>query len=224
MKITKFLFSTVLLSLMFTFSFAQSSWNATGMKGEGPVVKKELDLNKFTSLGLAISADVYLRQGSSQKVVVEGQQNIIDNIETDVKNGSWNIEFDKKVKNHDKLVLYITMTTLENVAIAGSGDIEGENAFTNLGELNVSISGSGNIELEGDAKRTNVSIAGSGDVKMKDMRTGDCSVNIAGSGDCQIYASGKLDVSIVGSGDVYYGGQPKVSTSIIGSGDVEARN
>ena len=223
MKITKLFFSTVVWSLLFTFSFAQDNWYKNAITGEGPIVKKELNLDDFNSIGLGVSADVYLTQNSRQKVVVEGQQNIIDNLETEVEDGSWNIGFEKNVRNHKTLNIYISLPTLKALAVAGSGDIYGETAFKNLGDLNVSISGSGNISLKGDARKTNLSIAGSGDIEMGDMRVSDCSVSIAGSGDCDIYVSGRLVVSIVGSGDVHYGGQPKVSTSIIGSGDVESR-
>jgi len=52
--------------------------------GEGAVTSEELLLNDFTKIKLKISADVYLTQGDVQKVVVEGQQNIIHAIDLDI--------------------------------------------------------------------------------------------------------------------------------------------
>ena len=224
------------LSVLFTSSIA-AQWSS--IKGEGSVVKKEISLADFDGIGLAIPANVFLTQGSSQKVVIEGQANIIKNIETDVKNGTWKIHYDKSVKKAEKVNIYITMANLRKISIAGSGDVSGKGAFKGMGDLAISIAGSGDVELSGDAKNVEVSIAGSGDVKMdgsardvevsiagsgdvnlKALSAQNAEVSITGSGNCKVNVNGSLDVSIVGSGDVYYSGDAKVQSTVRGSGNV----
>lgn len=211
----------LLLLLICCFMVTSCNWAQPGISGEGAVVTKELQLDEFRSIGLAAAGKVYLTQGSPQKVTVEAQQNVIDNLKTEVKNGKWGIGFKENMRNYKSLVIRITVPEIEDLSIAGSGTIVGENAFNNLGELNISVSGSGDVQLSGSADKVSVSIAGSGDVDVQNLRAQNAEVSISGSGDCKVDVSGALDVSIAGSGDVAYKGSPRVSSSISGAGKVK---
>jgi|APTNR8051073442_1049403.scaffolds.fasta_scaffold00532_2 hypothetical protein len=220
MKLTKAFFALLLGSAFFLPS-AYSQWGS-GIKGEGPVVKKEISLSAIEGIGLGISGTVYLTQGSSQKIEIEAQQNIIDNIKQEVKNGSWSINYQKNVRGHDGVKIYVTIPNVKALSIGGSGKILGQNSFNNIDNLALSIGGSGMIELAGNAKNVKVSIGGSGSVKASKLKTETCNVSIGGSGDCFVEVSESLKASVAGSGDVYYKGRPKVDSSIAGSGRVQS--
>lgn len=219
---------TLSLSLLFiavsAFSLQAQKWNKRTVSGEGSAVTQTLNVDNFTSIGVALNAKVVLTQGNSQKVTIKGQQNIIDLIEKDVDGGSWDIGFPKgtNARNYDKLIINITMPTFKNLAIAGSSEIETNGNFNNLGNVDIAIAGSGDVNISGSAKDVNIEIAGSGGVNIADLSSSDCSVEIAGSGDCKVNVSGRLDVSIAGSGSVAYKGSPRLSTSIAGSGRVRS--
>ena len=71
----------LLLVLFISTSFLTAS-NAQKWKtihGEGDVVKEVLDIASFKGVSLGFHGDIYITQGSPQKVEVEGQKNIIDN-------------------------------------------------------------------------------------------------------------------------------------------------
>lgn len=227
---------------LFVFALFTSNCEAQWAKisGEGPVVSRTLDLDEFNSIGLGISADVILTQGSKQEVTIKGQENIINNIKTRVKGKTWSIDFEENAKDYKDITIYITMSALESVAIGGSGNISTTNHFSNIEDMDISIGGSGDVSLDLDAKDVDVSIGGSGKVALKgkgddlsvsiggsgdvmafDFPVSTCSVSSAGSGDIDVNVSDDLNVSLVGSGDVTYKGSPKVKSSIIGSGDVE---
>lgn len=208
--------------------------------GEGDIVKQEIQLETLTGVGLAINADVILTQGSSQKVVMEGQQNVLDNIKRTVKGGSWSIGYEKNVRNAKPVTIRITMATLDEVAVSGSGNVSAIGTFTGLedvetavsgsggihlaieaGKVEAAISGSGEIILKGTARSLEAAISGSGDVDAQDLKTTDCEVAISGSGDVAVNCTGTLEAAISGSGDVRYKGDaPKVRASVSGSGDV----
>lgn len=194
---------------------------AQKISGQGPTVKQTLSVDNFDAIGLSISATVYLTKGPNS-VSIEAQQNIIDNIKTEVKGNSWDIEFDKRVSNHSDITIYIAMPKITSLAIGGSGEIIGKSTFNGLGDVSLAIGGSGTIELVGTAKEVEISIAGSGDVKTAGLKAENCEVSIAGSGDAYIEVQNDLDVSIAGSGDVHYKGTPKVSSSVAGSGSVKS--
>lgn len=238
-KIAKFALIGALVIAIFNPLSAQY-WGM-GVKGSGPIVKKNLNVSDFKGFGLAISGNVYVQQGSKQSVTVEGQQNIIDNIVTVVENGYWKIRFDKNVHHLEKLNIYITVPTLDAVNLSGSGDIKGQNTFKDLGNLQVHLSGSGNINLSlegqkvdtkvsgsgdialsGKATAINIAISGSGDIYAKDLAVDSAQVQISGSGDANVNAKNDLSVRVSGSGDVFYRGRPRLNSKVSGSGEVSS--
>lgn len=225
-KCTQYLAMLILsIALMPTGAEAQNWRGKKTLNGEGPLVKKTLDIDNFESIGLGLQATVYLTQGNNYKVEIEAQQNIIDELNKEVKNGSWSIGFDEnyRVNNYKRATVWITMPTIESMAIGGSGDIIGETPFKNLGDLKISIGGSGNITFAGDAEDLKLSIAGSGKIKAEDLKVDNAKVSIAGSGTTYLHVdNGDLDVSIAGSGKVYYKGKAGIKTSIAGSGSVSS--
>lgn len=237
--VKKQLLTLVLSVLAISFLAAQNwSWGK-GIKGEGPIVKKEISVDQFNALTLTTSGNVYLRQGSTRKVEVESHQNIIDNLERKVENGEWRIKFKENVRGYEKLNFYITVPELTKAAISGSGNIVGQTPFRTSGTFATAISGSGDIKMEIEANSVEARISGSGDIALKGKAKGmkasisgsgnidayglsaeDAEVSISGSGDVSLMAAENLDVRTSGSGDVYYGGRPRVQARTSGSGKV----
>jgi hypothetical protein len=220
-----------------------SNYNGMGfVLGEGPVVRRTLDLDPFEGIKLSISADVTITQGDQQLVEVEGQDNLIDLITTEVQGGVWRISSHKNFRNNKSLRVYITLPRLSSAGVSGSGNITGTNIFNNSEELDLAVSGSGNISLEveagsieagisgsgdmelrGNTQSFGVGISGSGDVEALNLTTAQARIRISGSGDVEIHVTEELDASISGSGDVRYRGQPRaVKARSSGSGDIEA--
>jgi hypothetical protein len=216
MKTQKLLSTFLLLFGILSLATAQSK-----IKGKGPIVKETVALSEIHSIGLGIAANIYLTQSSKQEVVIEGQKNIIENIKKEVKNGAWNIDFERKAYSYNELNIYISLKTIRSLAIGGSGNIKGQTAFNNLKDLEVSIGGAGHVALRGNAQKVEINIGGSGEVNMTNLRADHCTVSIAGNGNCQVDVGEKLDVSIAGMGKVRYSGNPKVSSSIAGMGNVK---
>ena len=206
--------------------------------GSGPIVTRELIVAPFDGVELPISADVFLKQGPDQEVIVEGKDNIIDEIELDVNNGIWKIEFNRCVRDIGQLRLFITVPDLAHLRISGSGDVVSENTFViqdltidipgsgnvdlalDADDLDIDIPGSGRLTLEGTADDTKYRISGSGDVHAFNLECRTSDISIPGSGDVEVFVNEYLKVRISGSGDVYFRGDPTLDISITGSGDV----
>lgn len=174
--------------------------------GKGSVEKQDRDAKDFKGIDLMASGDVFVKQGSVYKVVVEGQKNITDLIETVVENnvllikmkeGSWNLSY-------DKLNIYIETPSVSSLEISGSGDITVESAFQ-TDDMTVSISGSGNIKLPNGltAKALKSEIGGSGDIQIGSSTVTDLAASVFGSGNFTIKGTGeKAKLSVTGSGDI----------------------
>ena len=217
-----------------------SSFNR--LKGEGPVISEEIDIPRIRGIVLRNSADIVLTQGDRQRMVVEGQRNIIDNLRTEVSNGILYISNKRPVWRTKPMNIRIRMDELSLLRLSGSGDVESENSFTDLKDLELrlsgsgsislsieadevytGISGSGSIRLEGEAHKAEYRISGSGGIYAENLEAERVYARITGSGSIKLYAEDELEARIGGSGSIYYDGNPRVNKRISGSGGVRSR-
>lgn len=203
-------------------------------------------LSGFHALASSGSFDVVLSQGNTESVRVKADADVINEVVTEVKNGTLLIHAKNNHNwgmgnfwNNKTVTIYVTAKDLNSIGVSGSGDLKIENEFNtnslalrlsgsgdfsgkvNVKTLEAAISGSGDFKIAGRADESNVAISGSGDFDGNGLMTKSTAIRISGSGDASIYASEKLDASVSGSGDVRYSGHPKsVSKVVHGSGDV----
>jgi len=238
MKKIRFILPVLMIGIVALFT---SCGKGNGViKGSGPVVKQEFDLPPVSAISLSIDANVILTRGDSQTVLIEGQQNIINNIEKYVtSDGYWNIAYYNSVRNHAGVTIFITTPMIDYATISGSGSIQSTNSFTDTTNVYLTISGSGSIfmnttahiiesnisgsgfiHLGGSAFEHRINISGSGDIRAFDLATTNTYVKISGSGNSEVWATNYLDVIISGSGSVYYRGNPQINVNISGSGGI----
>jgi len=205
--------------------------------------KEERQIKSFTKVSLSISADVYLTQGNKTELILEGDAETLQHIETEVENGTLKIKYDKwRMQNTKKVVIHLSSANYEGLYVAGSGDITAQTqisgnmmnlAVSGSGSINIKslqtdqieakISGSGDINLGGSkmASSMEIAISGSGDIDVSSLQIEDVSVSISGSGGARVHAVSKLKVQISGSGNVHYSGDAQIDARISGSGKVK---
>lgn len=186
--------------------------------GSGIAAQETRRPGEFDAVRLAVPADAWVRQGPEAEVVLSGDDNLLELIETRVEHGTLVIEMDGSYRSDLGLEVHVTTPRLTGVSIAGSGDVQIEDVDSE--RLEVSIAGSGDLSAVGRVGRLEASIAGSGDMRLADLEATDVKVSIAGSGDASVHATGTLAASIAGSGDVRYRGDPRLTVSVAGSGEV----
>lgn len=203
-------------------------------------VSQTRDVDDFTGLAFGVAGTLILEQGNTYSVVLEGDEDFLEDIETTVRGDRLLIRHDKWFSwGNDKVTAYVTMPEIESLAVSGSGKIIAEGAIktesldisvsgsgdvdlTNLAavSLDCSISGSGSMELVGEADNAELSISGSGNFKGQDFQLRTLDVSISGSGKCHASVEEDLEARVSGSGDIYYTGNPSVDARISGSGKV----
>ena len=207
--------------------------------------KRNVDVGSFTELSLAIPANLVLKQGSSEKVEIDCDDDIFDEIEFEMRGDRLVIKKEGKGWNwnngwrRSEVDIYVTMKTIEGLSVSGSGNLESDGtletddlelAVSGSGdidldidgdELETRISGSGSIQLSGNANEAEARISGSGRVKAEDLTVTSFGARISGSGSCYITVKEEIEASISGSGSVYYAGNPgRVISNSSGSGKV----
>jgi hypothetical protein len=187
------------------------------------------NVSTFTKISFRVPGKLYLRQGSPQKVEIEGDKDILREIETDVegtklvigKEGKW---LDWKWGDEDRINVYITVKDINAISVSGSGDLIGETKII-TSELNLNVSGSGSLKLDADVSGdVEADVSGSGDIDLSG-KCRDFNSDVSGSGkvNIRLAISNGADFGVSGSGKIYASGSAqRVNTSISGSGKVLA--
>ncbi len=191
--------------------------------GSGQIIKEDRSLPAFDEVLLEGSMNVEILKGDSVKCTVEGDDNVIPLLKTEVSRGRLRIYFKHgmSLTSYTDLKVYLEIPEIKGAYVSGSGDI----VFTDVTKelVKVEIDGSGDISGIGEAETVMAEINGSGDIHLFKLFAEKASVEINGSGDVEITASTSLDVEINGSGEVKYKGNPAdVKSDINGSGDITA--
>lgn len=238
----KIILTTFVLTLTLSVN---AQWGSKKIRGNGNVVTVKRTTSDYDGIGVGGSFDVILVKGKEGHIKIEGEENIIPYILTEVKGNTLQIKYKKNtnISTTKRLTVTVTYDDIDKVSLGGSGNISNEgvikskdlkislggsgNITLNIDSKDVSsnIGGSGNIKLAGNTNELSCSIAGSGSVKAYDLSTDTLSANIAGSGSVRITVKTKIKAKVVGSGSIYYKGNPKyIDSKSVGSGNVIDKN
>ena len=211
--------------------------------GSGVVKNENREVAAFQSISIDYPADVTVRQGKTESVTLEADDNLLPQLGTDVRNGTLHFEnternWGSRVNPTKTVSLTITVVDLKEVhfttagkmqieglktdslavSVSGAGDVTLTELSAN--DLNFSLSGAGNINADGSTDSLQLHISGLGNFKGGDLKTQDANVQISGAGSATTWAEQTLNANISGAGSIEYYGDPQVSQQVSGVGDV----
>lgn len=230
---------------LFIVAAVNAQWGKK-VKGNGKMVTEERTTGSYEGLSVSGWFDVELVDGEEGALTIRGEENLLEYIITEVKNGDLVIRVEKGFqiqpsswKNGGSVLITVPVETINSVSLSGSGDIvgkkklQGTNFSTSMSgsgditldvaadNIEASMSGSGDISLGGEAKNFEVRISGSGDVNAFDLEVDTVDATVSGSADIEITVHEVLKARVSGSGNITYKGDPKkIDSKSSGSGDI----
>jgi hypothetical protein len=235
----------ILTVLLFSSQIQAQSWGNKKIKGNGETTTITRTTSDYDGISCAGSFDYKLVYGQEGKITLEGEENLLKHVITEVKENKLIVKVENSVQLKTSLNKTIKITIpfnkISEVALAGSGDLWTEDTIT-AQNLDVSLAGSGDVKLDVDATSVEARLAGSGDLTLKGKTTnleasvagsGDfhgfylqadnTEVSVAGSGDAKVVSNAMLKARVSGSGDIEYKGNPsKEDTKVNGSGSISS--
>ena len=206
--------------------------------------KEERKVGSFNYVSLGVSADLVIMQGNSNSLVLEGDSDDLEEIETYVKDGTLKIRRESNwnwFDTMDDVKIYVTLVDFEGASVSGSGKITNSNnlkggdvrfsvsgsgdidLYVDCKSVDAHISGSGEINLAGSTNTMEVSISGSGDMNSLEMNANTLEAHISGSGSAKVNVKEEIDAHISGSGRIRYQGNPdRIREKVSGSGSVKS--
>ena len=195
--------------------------------------KETRNVSAFTKISFRVPGKLYLRQGSPQKVEVEGKKDVLEKLETEVDGNRLIIGREGKGwmdwswgDDDDKVNVYITVKDIEGLSVSGSGDLISQGKIT-ASDLDLNVSGSGSLQLEASVSGdVEADVSGSGEIILKGTcRNYDSDVSGSGRVDLDVAIADKASFGVSGSGKIQASGSAnEVKASISGSGKVLAAN
>lgn len=201
--------------------------------------KETRNVEDFSFVSVGISSDVIIKQGNKVGVILEGDKETLEKIETTVTGNKLRINNKDRswFSSSKKIRVYITLKDFTGLGVSGSskvrsdGSLQGDDVRLSVSgsgdidldlmanDIDCSISGSGSINLSGEGKTGELSISGSGKLDAANFALETMGIKISGSGDAYIFASKEINSRISGSGTIHYKGSPdKIENHSSGSG------
>jgi len=205
---------------------------------------EEKNVGSFKGIASGGPIAVMVTMGNTESVRIEGDEDALADLITEVKEGvliirpktKWG-EWSRKYRK-PQVTVFIKAKKINSLTMSGSGSIEVANSI-NSSDLVVTLNGSGSItasatvktfrgdvnrsgtlKMSGKSINSNLTLSGSGNFEGKKFTATELSVQISGSANAYIKVTTNIDAVISGSGNVLYSGNPSVKKTIIGSGNV----
>lgn len=232
---------TLLLAVIVTL-LIQGCIGLRTVRGTGDMTTEDREVSSFTALELATIGNVEIELGNEESLRVEAEDNLIQHIETEVRDNTLRIKNRRNVTilPTQAIFYYVTVKDLDSISVSGLGNVNTPDLQAD--NFSINISGGGDIEIEAlEAERLSVEISGLGDLTIadgevglqevvisgggnhqtRDMASDEAEVNISGLGSATLWVRNHLDVVISGGGSVRYIGNPDVDQNVSGLGRVE---
>lgn len=218
---------TLTLVSLFFLNLSHSQWWEKGekIKGNGNITTVTRTTSDYDGISCAGNFDYVLVAGTEGKITIEGEENLLKYIITEVKGDKLVVKTENNVNlkpsANKSILITIPFKDINNIALAGAGDLTSKDTVR-ASDLKVSMAGSGDVVLTIETNSVKGRLAGSGDLTLKG-KTNDLDANIAGSGDFHGFEllANNTDVSIAGSGDAEVVSNESIKARVAGSGDIK---
>lgn len=194
----------------------------TAQPTNGFRTQRPRDVKDFHAIDNQAVCNMDITVGQPFKVVVEGDESIIPEVSTEVKDGALVINLDRNISTNQPIRLIISMPKLDKYTNSGVGKA----TITNLHEsfFTVKQSGAGSLSADGEADMVDVTMSGVGNADLSALKAKAVTALLSGTGSAKVFASQSLTGTVSGIGKLTYSGNPpKVQKSVTGLGSITAQ-
>jgi hypothetical protein len=233
MKTIKIILSLILVATLTSCHF---DMNIGHVNGNGDVVTEEREVTQdFDQVKGSRGLDVYLTEGTENKIVVEADENLLDLIETVISNGKLTISASKNIGRAKSKKVHVTFVKLTKIQASSGADVIGNSVIKSetltldsssgadlevevfSKELYAETSSGADITVSGKASSLNAKASSGSDLDAKKLEVINCKAKASSGADITVNVQENLDAKASSGGDVKYYGNPVSVTKKDGS-------
>ena len=209
-----------------------------GKTGNGQVVEDSREItDEFTEVYASEGLDVFVTQDDEFKIVVEADENVIDLIGTDIRDGRLKIHCIENIGRATKNI-YVSLPNVTALKSSSGADLEAQNVLE-VKHLTLDASSGSDIELDVIAQEIKASTSSGADIKVtgttdvlhadassgSDIRASNlkaktCYADASSGADIDLYVSESLVADASSGADISYSGDASVKKNKSVSGSV----
>ena len=189
---------------VFDFGSFNSKWR--GIEGSGKIVREARDASGFDSIDVGGAFVVEVSVGSTFSVEVEGDDNLVPLVKTEVRGDALHIGIDKGYKSHDRLKIFVTAPDLGGVDASGAANVNAT-GIQNSG-VRIQASGGSRVTVAGQTADLMVDISGGAKVIANELTAANANVDASGGATAEVNVSNELNAEASGGSRIIYSGSP----------------
>ncbi len=192
--------------------------------------KQPRSVESFQSIHVSSGIDLYLTQSDNERVSIQADDDIIDDIITEVKNGVLNIYCKKKFNWGwtSPRKAYVSFKELKSIHASAGSDVYSDNEFV-LTDLDIKASSGSDIRLSnvtateislhtssgsdafisGETEHFEARASSGSDLDAAKLKSKSCDVSVSSGSDASVFVTQVLKASASSGGDIRYHGNPK---------------
>lgn len=209
-----------------------------GISGNGNITEEAREISEdFSVVSASEGIAVYINQADSFTITVEADENVINLIGTDIKDGELRIHAIKNIGRATKKV-YVSLPEISGLEASSGADLTIQNSISSdriklngssgamlkvditANDIKVDVSSGANIKLSGDAELLHVSASSGGAIKATDLSVKTCYADASSGADININVSESLTAEASSGGNVSYTGDANVQKKNSVSGSI----
>jgi hypothetical protein len=232
-KITlAFIMAILLSSCVFDVNFGE------GKKGNGSVTEETREITEdFTLVSASEGLEVYVTQAGEFSITVEGDENIIDLIGTDIKDGELRVHALQNIGRATKKV-FVSLPEITALESSSGADLIVQNAIEaeqiklsassgadikvelTADEVRADASSGSDIRVSGETNNLFASASSGANVQAGELLSKICEADASSGGNVSVNVSESLVADASSGGDVSYTGEASVQKKNSVSGSV----
>ena len=189
----------------------------------GPTRTEARTVGSFDSIDLDGSARLIVTVGAGASVSLEGPDNILDRVTTEVDGDTLRIRTRAKdwvwSNGQPRVVISIGVPHLRSLRLEGGNDVR-LNGFKG-GESRLEVRGAAHLRASGELDALTVDMEGAGFADLGELVANEARVTVDGIGRVIVHPKDRLDATMNGIGTILYAGSPReVNTHMNGLGSI----
>lgn len=234
-KLIAGLFTVVLISITVILSMAKYHVFKHAIEPAGKIISKSETLNRFTKVVLFGGYKVHLSQGKDHKYDIHGDENFINNLRVEVREGVLEISRKEKSKMED-IVITLYFENLESVNMSGGTSLD---CLSELHGETISINASGgatgslllkykniqcdnssgsNLNIKGTTNEIKIQASSGGHVDASELTSKNSIVEGSSGARIQVNVTEQLTANLSSGANFTYKGNPAVKNVQASSG------
>lgn len=191
--------------------------------GSGVIKSETRSISTFTSIDASGAFEIELACQEEPSLELEGDDNLLPMIRTEVRGGTLYIKSDKGFSV--KRAIHVRISAPDIMNIHSSGATSFHITKVKNEKLKIDASGASNLDIAGETTALELNLSGATKVDTEGLRAVRVRILMSGAGKANVFASEELDADVSGAGSVTYAGNPaKVNKRVSGVGSVTKKD